>query len=172
MSITTRPLGSNYLLTQWEKVITVAVDIIPSPTGLAGNLNPKVESLCSFQTVGARNIESPHLSTAIDGKALRDLTYVQDWTQLQILRFFVNFAVFAVFVIFAIFVTLDRASLQPWIIRLPWTNSSHNYAVTNFTIFRKFRSFCSFRNFRNFRNFGQGFPATLDNQASLNEQWP
>ena len=45
-------------------------------------------------------------------------------------------------------------------------------AVTNFTIFRKFRSFRSFRNFRNFRNFGQGFPATLDNQASLNEQWP
>ena len=48
-------------------------------------------------------------------------------------------------------------------------------AVTNFTIFRKFRSFRSFRsfrNFRNFRNFGQGFPATLDNQASLNKQWP
>ena len=45
-------------------------------------------------------------------------------------------------------------------------------AVTNFTIFRKFRNFRSFRNFRNFRNFGQGFPATLDNQASLNEKWP
>ena len=25
---------------------TVAVDIIPSPTRLAGNLNPKVSSLC------------------------------------------------------------------------------------------------------------------------------
>ena len=47
--------------------------ILPSPTGLAGNLNPKVVSICYFQMVGARNIESTHLSTAIDGKALRDL---------------------------------------------------------------------------------------------------
>ena len=54
-------------------VITFACDIVPSPTGFAGNLNPKAGPLSQFQTVGARNIESTHLSTAIDRKALRDL---------------------------------------------------------------------------------------------------
>ena len=47
--------------------ITFACVIVPSPTGFAGNLNLKAGS------VGARNIESTDLSTAIDEKALRDL---------------------------------------------------------------------------------------------------
>ena len=49
------------------------IHMLPSPTGLEGNLNPKVASLCQFQTAGARNKESTHLSTAMDGKSLSDL---------------------------------------------------------------------------------------------------
>ena len=47
-----------------------AVNIIPSPTACAGNLNQKAGSLSYFQTVGARNTRSTDLSTALDGKAL------------------------------------------------------------------------------------------------------
>ena len=50
--------------------ISVAVNIIPSPTACAGNLNQKAGSLSYFQTVGARNTGSTDLSTALDGKAL------------------------------------------------------------------------------------------------------
>ena len=53
--------------------IAMALHILPSSTGLAGNLNPKVVSICYFQMVGARNIESTHLLMAIDGNTLRDL---------------------------------------------------------------------------------------------------
>ena len=54
-------------------VLIFPMDIIPSPTGFAGNLNPKAGSLSYFQMVGARNIESTHVSTAVHGKALRYL---------------------------------------------------------------------------------------------------